>query len=87
MKKITSLDIENMLKEKIQERLNVVAGKGKNKKVIISPSFKIVHIESGLTYTVDDVKIKNKKPYIIAHSGDQNQIVISPKEFKDYKGL
>lgn len=87
MKKITSLDIQKMLQEKIQENLNVLAGKGKKKKVIISPHFKIIHVESGLTYTVDDIKVIKGKPVIVAHSGDQKMIVIGPNEFKNYKGL
>lgn len=87
MRKITALEIQNMIKDQIQENLRVVAGTGKNKKIIISPDFKIIHTESGLTYTVDKVFVKNKKPYIAAHSGDGNQIVIGPSEFKKYEGL
>ena len=87
MRKITSQDIQEMLQEKIQESLNVLAGKGKKKKVIISPDFKIIHNDSRLTYTVDSVKIIKGKPVILAHSGDQKFLAIGPEEFKNYKGL
>jgi len=83
MKKITAEDIEAMM----QENLKVLAGKGKNKKIIISPGFKIEHIESGLKYTVRDVKIQDGKPVISAQSGDQVEILIHPKEFNQYRGL
>lgn len=83
MKTITAQDIRQM----IQEKLQVFAGKGKNKKIIISRNFKIVHLASGLTYTVDDVKIVKGKPVILAHSGDGEMIQIRSKEFNQYKGL
>jgi hypothetical protein len=84
MRTITSSDIEAMLKTSIEENLKVMAKKGKN---LISPGFKIVHLKSGLTYTVDLVSIVDSKPVIKAHSGDGMPIEISSKEFKEYKGL
>jgi hypothetical protein len=84
MRTITASDIEAMLKTSIEENLKVTSKKGKN---LISPGFKIVHLKSGLTYTVDSVSIVDNKPVIKAHSGDGIPIEISSKEFKEYKGL
>lgn len=83
MRKITAEDIELM----VQENLKVLAGKGKKKKIIISPGFKIEHVSSGLTYTVRDVSVVKGKPIISATSGDGVEIAINPNEFKQYKGL
>jgi len=83
MKKVTAHDIQQMM----QEKLEVFAGKGNKKKIIVSKNFKIVHLPSGFTYTVDDVRIVNGKPVIIAHSGDGEPIRIQSEEFKQYKGL
>lgn len=87
MKVITAKDINKMLLDKIQEALQVTSGKGKKQKILISAGFKIMHLESGLTYTVDNVKIVKGKPVIVAHSGDGQPIEIYPKDFKNYKGL
>lgn len=87
MKVITAKDINQMILNRIQEELKVTSGKGKKQKVIISKGFKIMHLESGLTYTVDAVQIVKGKPVIVAHSGDGQPIEIFPKDFKHYKGL
>jgi hypothetical protein len=87
MKVITAKDIDKMLTDKIQESLKVTKGKGDKQKILISAGFKIMHLESGLIYTVDNVKIVNGKPVIIAHSGDDHTVEIYPKDFKNYKGL
>lgn len=87
MRTITADDIHRMLQDQLREGLQATAGKGKKQKLIISPGFKIMHTASGLTYTVDQVVAKGKKPVIIAHSGDGNLLEIEPNEFKNYKGL
>lgn len=87
MRTITASDIESMLKNSIEENLKVTAGKGKNAKTLIAPGFKIVHLKSGLTYTVDSASPVNGDIIIKAHSGDGSPIEISSKEFKQYKGL
>jgi Fe-S cluster biogenesis protein NfuA len=87
MKVITAKDINQMILNKIQEELKVTSGKGKKQKVIISKGFKIMHLESGLTYTVDEVVVVKRIPIIHAHSGDNSKIVIHPADFKQYKGL
>jgi hypothetical protein len=83
MRKITAEDIELMM----QENLKVLAGKGKNKKIIISPGFKIQHIKSGFKYTVQDILIQKGKPVIVAVGGRGAVINIHPNEFKQYEGL
>lgn len=87
MRTITGNDIQDMMQRYIQEALKVSVGKGKNQKILIKPGFKIIHKKSGLTYTVDDVKIRKGKVVIIAHSGDGNEIVLTHKDFKHYEGL
>lgn len=87
MRTITSNDIQKMLMSHLEEGLQVTAGKGKEKKVVISAGFKIKHLKSGLIYTIDQVVVRNKKPVIIAHSGDGENIEIMPGDFKEYKGL
>jgi|688.fasta_scaffold1007203_1 hypothetical protein len=87
MTKLTAVDIENMLLQKIQENLKVTTGKGKKQKILIKHGFKIMHLESGLVYTVDKVVLDGKKPVIHAHSGDGNPIELTTKDFKHYKGL
>jgi hypothetical protein len=86
MTRLTAADIEKMLNQKIQENLKVTAGKGKKQKILIQNGFKIMHLESGLIYTVNKVTIDGKKPVIHAVSGDGNDIVITSKDFKNYKG-
>lgn len=86
MRTITAKDIRFMLEAYIAEGLKVTAGKAK--KIIISPGFKIMHTESGLTYTVEDVKAeKSGKAVIFARSGDGKRVEITQKEFKKYQGL
>lgn len=87
MRTISASDIESMLRNSIEENLKVVAGKGKSQKTLISPGFKIVHLKSGLTYTVDSVTPVKGDVIIKAHSGDGVPLEISSKEFKEYKGL
>lgn len=87
MRKVTADDINRMMQKHLEENLKVTAGKGKKQKIVISPGFKIMHLKSGLTYTVDQVLARNKQPIIIAHSGDGEPIEIHPKDFKQYKGL
>jgi Fe-S cluster biogenesis protein NfuA len=87
MRIITAADIESMLRTSIEENLKVMSGKGKNQKPIITRGFKIVHLKSGLTYTVDSVVIADGNPVIKAHSGDGEPLEITSKEFKEYKGL
>ena len=70
----------------IAERLNVTAGKGKNKRIVIFAGLKIKH-KTGLTYTIDSVEVKGSKPFIHAHSGDGHAIVIGPADFKNYERL
>jgi hypothetical protein len=86
MKTLTANDIQKMVSS-IQEDLKVTVGKGKKQKILISQGFKIMHLKSGLTYTVDSVKIEAGKPVIVAHSGDGEPIEIHSKDFKQYKGL
>jgi len=85
MRKLTAEDIDKMLNDKILENLKVVVGKGKNKKVLINKGFKIMHVESGLQYTVTRVDRSGK--FIEAVSGDGQPLVIKPKDYKNYKGL
>lgn len=87
MRKLTANDINSMFQQQVKENLQVTAGKGKKKKIIIAPGFKIMHLKSGLTYTVDTVKIIKGKPVIIAHGGDGTELELHPNHFKDYKGL
>ena len=87
MRVITASDIHSMLKRHIDENLRVVAGKGKKQKILIAAGFKIIHKKSGLTYTVDSVKIEKGKPVIVAHSGDGEPIEIHAANFKHYEGL
>lgn len=86
MRTITSSDIASMLEAYIAEGLKATAGK--KKKIIISPGFKIMHTESGLTYTVEDVVADKKgSAKIRAISGDGKSIDILQKDFKKYQGL
>ena len=85
MRKLTAEDINKMLNDRILENLKVVVGKGKKKKVVINKGFKIMHLESGLQYTVTSVDRKGK--FIEAISGDGQPLVIKPKDYKNYKGL
>lgn len=87
MRKLTAEDINKMIDDKIQENLRVVTGKGKKQKILIQQGFKIMHLKSGLVYTVDQVSLDGNKPVIHAHSGDGNTIEITSKDFKHYKGL
>ena len=87
MRVITASDIKAMLDKQIEENLSVVAGKGKKQKILIAAGFKIIHKKSGLTYTVDSVKVENGKPVIVAHSGDGEAIEIHANNFKHYEGL
>lgn len=86
MRKITSKELQEALQSIIAERLNVTAGKGKDKKVVIFAGLKIKH-KTGLTYTIDSVEIENGKPIIHAHSGDGQSVAIGPAEFKNYERL
>ena len=85
MRKLTAEDINRMLNDKILENLKVVVGKGKKQKVVINKGFKIMHVESGLQYTVSSVHPNGK--FIEAVSGDGQPLVIKPKDYKNYKGL
>ena len=87
MRTITSNDIHKMMMSHLGEGLQVTAGKGKEKKIVIAAGFKIKHLKSGLIYTVDQIVVRNKKPVIIAHSGDGENIEIMSGDFKQYKGL
>ena len=86
MKKITSIDIREALYDHIAERLEVTAGKGSKKKIVISPGLKIEQ-QNGLMYTISSIEIINKKPYIRAIGGSGNEITISPENFKNYKRI
>ena len=71
----------------ITEDIEVYAGEGDDKLVIIDDGLKLVHQDSKLVYTVTNVVIRpDGKPEIHCYRPGQ-EIVIMSDQFKDYERL
>ena len=70
----------------VEEKLQVFAGKGEDKKTILSRDFKIREKKSRLSYTIEDIKLdQDGKPYLIASDGLGPNFKIYPKDFSKYE--
>ena len=72
----------------LYESLKVFAGKGDDKKPIISHGLKIKHTKSGLTYTVVGLqRLPDGKVEIVCEKPQGGILQIPSNEFKNYERL
>ena len=72
----------------LAESLKVFAGKGSDKKPMITKGLKLKHKKSGLTYTVIGLqKSPDDKLEIVCEKPQGGIKIISSNEFKDYERL
>ena len=85
LKMISSIVSTNDTKM-VEEKLQVFAGKGDDRKTILSREFKIREKQSRLSYTIEDIKLdQNGKPYLVASDGLGPNFEIHPKDFSKYE--
>ena len=86
MKTLTSSDISRISKRIFIENLNVSAGSGDEKKILIKKGLKIRHSDSGLVYTVIKIIIpKNDEGLKILCQRPGRELIIPQSEFKKYE--
>jgi len=85
--------IEMILEEHSQiiddliENIKMYAGKGKRKKLLVSPGFKIVHKETGLNYTVSGVEESDDGPVLVTVKPSGEEFRIRKSDLKQYERL
>ncbi len=92
--KLTHADlIEMVLEEHSQiiddliENIKMYSGKGKRKKLLMSPGFKIVHKETGLNYTVSGVEESPEGPVLVTVKPSGEEFKIRKSDLKQYERL
>jgi len=88
MKTFSSKDILEIVKKihNQNENIDVFAGKGSDRKIIVKKGLKIRHKPSGLVYTVLKVIIPDgsSEPKILCRRPGK-ELLITRNEFKDYE--
>ena len=75
---------------KILEKLDIVHGKGDNKKILIKKFFKVADTDSGLDYTVGNIDMRNPENpvmncYRYEDNGDRVDIFIDKKNISNFE--
>jgi len=87
---LSQKDIEKMIEEispgQVSE-VSLFSSKGSDKKIIISPGFKLQEPKSGLVYTVLSIVRIDGDLYIKCQRGDGTVIRIPEKDLKSYNRL
>ena len=69
------------------ENVKMYSGKGKRKKLLVSPGFKIVHKETGLNYTVSSVEESDEGPVLVTIKPSGEEFRIKKSDLKQYERL
>ena len=92
--KLTHTDLITMvLKEHYQiiddliENIKMYSGKGRNKKLLVSPGFKIAHKETGLSYTISGVEETQDGIVLVTVKPSGEEFKIRKSNLKQYERL
>tara|TARA_Y100000310_G_C20414741_1_gene683731 strand:- start:511 stop:783 length:273 start_codon:yes stop_codon:yes gene_type:complete len=88
MRVLSARDINSLVKKakSKNENINVFAGKGNDRQIILKKGFKIKHVPSGLLYTVLKVVIPSDGtgPKILCRRPGK-KLLIPSSQFKNYE--
>jgi len=92
--KLTHADLITMVLEEhcqiiddLIENIKMYSGKGKNKKLLVSPGFKIAHKETGLSYTVSGVEETPEGIVLVTVKPSGEEFKIRKSNLKQYERL
>ena len=81
------LEEHSQIIDDLIENIKMYSGKGKRKKLLVSPGFKIVHKETGLNYTVSGVEELDDGPVLVTVKPSGEEFRIKRSDLKQYERL